>query len=40
MVKKKISDFEKDGVKKLAHTWYISHSKQKKVQGKFNSIPM
>jgi len=39
--KKIISEFEKDGVKKLAHTWYITfHSRQRKVQGKCNSVPV
>jgi len=38
--KKKISEFDILRVKILAHAWYIAHSRQKKVQGKFNSVPV
>jgi len=37
--KRKILDSEKDPLKKFAHAWYMSHSKQRRVQGKFNLIP-
>lgn len=37
--KRKIRKTEHNPVKRLAHTWYISHSKARLAKGKFNSVP-